>query len=87
MKISIFSFALRLITSSFNIFATLPGYRSIGKEIGLVSVSGIRGDIDDVINALQMKGCELGGHSIKIISLDSPWDSDTYLGTAEVISR
>lgn len=87
MKISAYVLSLAFLLPSFSIFAaqTVPG--SVGQQIGVVSVSGIRGDMDDAVQALQIKGREMGGHRIKIISLDSPGDSATYLGTAEVFAR
>ncbi|HHG0704200.1 DUF1471 domain-containing protein [Klebsiella variicola] len=87
MKISTLVITLSLLSPSFSLFAAQSGSEPSGRELGTVSVSGIRGDMDDAIHALQMKGKELGGQRIKIISLDSPGDSDVYLGTAEVFSR
>lgn len=87
MKISTLVITLALLSPSFSLFAAQLDSEPAGRELGTVSVSGIRGDMDDAIHALQMKGKALGGQRIKIISLASPGDSDLYFGTAEVFSR
>lgn len=87
MKIKTLVITLSLFFTSFSLFAAQPVSGSTGRELGTVSVSGIRGDMDDAIHALQLKGEKLGGDHIKIIALGSSGDSDAYFGTAKVFSR
>ncbi|WP_165699541.1 DUF1471 domain-containing protein [Chimaeribacter californicus] len=53
-------------------------------KFGVASVTGIRGDIDDTIHALNAKADKEGAEKFAITSLGTSGDSGLFHGTADV---
>lgn len=54
------------------------------QSIGTVSVSGVRGTLDDATHKLAKKADALGATSYRVIGLDTPGDSSQWSGDAEI---
>ncbi|WP_039659573.1 MULTISPECIES: DUF1471 domain-containing protein [Pantoea] len=76
-----------LATASFATFAAAPVDRSqaLGMQsIGSVSVSGVRGSLDDANRQLSQKAEKMGASHYRVIGVDNPGDSSLWSGTAEI---
>ncbi|WP_158782597.1 YdgH/BhsA/McbA-like domain containing protein [Pantoea sp. BAV 3049] len=54
------------------------------QEMGTVSVSGVKGSLDDATRHLAQKADEMGASHYRIIGADNPGDSSLWSGTAEI---
>lgn len=54
------------------------------QSIGTVSISGVRGTLDDVTHELAKKADALGASSYRVIGANTPGDSDQWIGSAEI---
>lgn len=54
------------------------------QSIGSVSVSGVRGTLDDATHKLAQKAEALGASHYRIVRADTPGDSSLWSGTAEI---
>ncbi|MDM3317969.1 MULTISPECIES: YdgH/BhsA/McbA family protein [Citrobacter] len=52
------------------------------EKIGLVSIRGVGGSLDDAVAELQEKAAQLGAGKVRIVSLDTPGDSSLWRGNA-----
>ncbi|QKJ88167.1 DUF1471 domain-containing protein [Paramixta manurensis] len=52
--------------------------------IGDVSVSGVRGSIDDATRHLARKADEMGATHYRVIGVENPGDSSLWSGSAEI---
>ncbi|MGK3143276.1 DUF1471 domain-containing protein [Pantoea sp. C2G6] len=76
-----------LATASFATFAAVPVDRSQAQDmqsLGSVSVSSVRGSLDDASRQLSQKAAESGASHYRIIGVDNPGDSSLWSGTAEI---
>jgi len=76
-----------LAATSFGTFAAAPVDPSQAQNmqsIGSVSVSGVRGSLDDANRQLSQKAEEMGASHYRVIGVDNPGDSSLWSGTAEV---
>lgn len=76
-----------LTTASFATFAATPVDNSQAQNlqsIGSVSVSGVRGSLDDASRHLSQKAEEMGASHYRVIGVDNPGDSSLWSGTAEI---
>lgn len=54
------------------------------QSIGTVSVSGVRGSLDDATHQLAKKADAMGASSYRVIGVDTPGDSSQWTGNAEI---
>ncbi|MHA6312186.1 MULTISPECIES: YdgH/BhsA/McbA-like domain containing protein [Pantoea] len=76
-----------LATASFSTFAAQPVDREQAQSmqsIGSVSVSNVRGSLDDASRQLSQKAEEMGASHYRVIGVDNPGDSSLWTGTAEI---
>ncbi|MBT8499865.1 hypothetical protein DH20_10320 [Pantoea agglomerans] len=76
-----------LATASFATFAAAPVDQSQAQSmqsIGSVSVSGVRGSLDDANRQLSQKAEEMGASHYRVIGVDNSGDSSLWSGTAEI---
>ncbi|KAF6663312.1 MULTISPECIES: YdgH/BhsA/McbA-like domain containing protein [Pantoea] len=76
-----------LTTASFTTFAAAPVDQAQAQNlqsIGSVSVSGVRGSLDDASRHLSQKAEEMGASHYRVIGVDNPGDSSLWSGTAEI---
>lgn len=79
--------ATLLAVTSFSTFAATPVDSSQAmnmQSIGSVSVSGVRGSLDDATHQLAKKAQALGANHYRIVRADTPGDSSLWSGTAEI---
>ncbi|CCP03934.1 Protein ydgH Flags: Precursor [Erwinia amylovora Ea644] len=53
-------------------------------SMGIVSISGARGTLDDATHRLANKADAMGASSYRIIALTNPGDSSMWFGNAEI---
>ncbi|MFB6327733.1 protein ydgH Flags: Precursor [Pantoea deleyi] len=76
-----------LAATSFGTFAAAPvdpAQAQNMQSIGSVSVSGVRGSLDDASRQLSQKAEEMGASHYRVIGVDNPGDSSLWSGTAEI---
>ncbi|WP_313698070.1 YdgH/BhsA/McbA-like domain containing protein [Pantoea sp.] len=76
-----------LSTASLTTFAAAPIDHSQAQgmqSIGSVSVSGVRGSLDDANRQLSQKAEAMGASHYRVIGVDNPGDSSLWSGTAEI---
>lgn len=76
-----------LATASFATLAAMPVDREQAqgmRSIGSVSVSNVRGSLDDATRELSQKAEEKGASHYRIIGVENPGDSSQWSGTAEI---
>ncbi|MDL4914411.1 MAG: DUF1471 domain-containing protein [Enterobacterales bacterium endosymbiont of Blomia tropicalis] len=76
-----------LTAASFSSFAATPIDRDQAQSmqsLGSVSVSSVRGSIDDATEQLSQKAAERGASHYRVIGVDNPGDSSLWTGTAEI---
>ncbi|MEJ4045132.1 MULTISPECIES: DUF1471 domain-containing protein [unclassified Erwinia] len=79
--------ATLLAATSFSTLAATPvdGSQAMNMQsIGSVSVSGVRGSLDDATHQLAKKAEELGASHYRVVRADTPGDSSLWSGTAEI---
>ncbi|MCX8956732.1 YdgH/BhsA/McbA-like domain containing protein [Erwinia psidii] len=54
------------------------------QEMGTVSISGVRGSLDDATHRLREKAQDAGASYYRIIGVDNPGDSSLWTGTAKM---
>jgi len=54
------------------------------QQMGTVSVTGVRGSLDDATAHLAQKAEEMGASHYRIIRADTPGDSSLWSGNAEI---
>lgn len=54
------------------------------QSIGTVSISGVRGSIDDATHHLAKKADAMGATSYRVIGVNTPGDSSQWSGNAEI---
>ena len=52
------------------------------EKMGLVSISGVSGSLDDAVAELQEKAAQMGAGKVRLVSLDTPGDSSLWRGNA-----
>jgi len=71
-------------------FSTLAATQVNGSQsmelqsLGSVSVSGIRGSLDDATHQLAKKAEDMGASHFRVVRADTPGDSSLWSGTAEI---
>lgn len=84
--ITLFSAAL-LATASFSTLAATPLSEADAQNMqpaGTVSVSGVRGTLDDATRQLSQKAEEMGATHFRVIGAQNPGDSSLWNGSAEI---
>jgi hypothetical protein len=79
--------AALLATASFSTLAAEPLSASQAQNLqsaGTVSISGVRGSLDDATRQLSQKAEEQGATSYRVIGVQNPGDSSLWSGTAEI---
>ncbi|MFC0139510.1 DUF1471 domain-containing protein [Erwinia mallotivora] len=87
IKFPVLFAAAVVAATSFSTFAATQIDQSQSQdlqEIGVVSVSGVRGSIDDATHKLRQKAEEMGASHYRIIGVDNPGDSSQWTGTAQI---
>lgn len=54
------------------------------QPVGSISVTGVRGSIDDVTQQLSQKANEMGASHYRVVRADTPGDSSLWSGNAEI---
>ncbi len=83
---AIFSAAL-LAMLSLNSTAAMPLSDADAQNLqsaGTVSVSGVRGTLDDATRELSQKAAEQGASHYRVIGAQNPGDSSLWNGSAEI---
>ncbi|WP_409074724.1 YdgH/BhsA/McbA-like domain containing protein [Pantoea sp. C3] len=76
-----------LASASFTALAAAPVDREQAQgmqSLGSVSVSSVRGSMDDATEQLSQKAEEMGASHYRVIGVDNPGDSSLWTGTAEI---
>lgn len=76
-----------LAATSFSSLAAIPVNREQAQDmqsLGNVSVSNVRGSLDDATRQLSQKATEQGASHYRIIGVENPGDSSLWIGTAEI---
>lgn len=84
--ITLFGAAL-LATVSFSTLAATPLSAADAQNMqpaGTVSVSGVRGTLDDATRQLSQKAEEMGATHFRVIGAQNPGDSSLWNGSAEI---
>lgn len=79
--------AALLATASFTTLAATPlsqAEAQARQSDGTVSVSGVRGSLDDATRHLSQKAQAQGASHYRVIGLQNPGDSSLWSGTAEI---
>ncbi|MTD28609.1 DUF1471 domain-containing protein [Erwinia sorbitola] len=79
--------AIMLAATSFSTLAATEvdhGEASTMHSMGMVSVSGVRGTMDDLTRQLAEKASAQGASSYRVIGASTPGDSSHWLGNAEI---
>jgi apolipoprotein N-acyltransferase len=79
--------AALLATASFTAFAAQPLSAEQAENLqssGTVSISGVRGSIDDATRQLSQKAEDMGASHYRVIGVQNPGDSSLWSGTAEI---
>ncbi|MFS2222129.1 YdgH/BhsA/McbA-like domain containing protein [Pantoea sp. B65] len=74
-------------TTSFTAMAATEVDRQQAQDlqsIGSVSVSAVKGTMDDATHKLSQKAEEMGATHYRVVGIDSPGDSSLWSGTAEI---
>ncbi|XBS71225.1 DUF1471 domain-containing protein [Acerihabitans sp. KWT182] len=87
MKILPYLFAAMMGAASFSALASqeLNAAEAAGhQEIGRVSVSGLEGSPDDVVQALARKADEQNAPYFRVIEVANPGKSSDWIGNADI---
>lgn len=79
--------AALLASASFTTFAASPLNEAQTQDLqssGTVSVSGVRGSLDDATRQLSQKAEEMGASHYRVIGMQNPGDSSMWSGSAEI---
>lgn len=79
--------AALLATASFPTLAAQPVSATQAQNLqsaGTVSISGVRGTLDDATRHLSQKAQEEGASGYRVIGVQTPGDSSLWSGTAEI---
>jgi len=79
--------AALLASASFTTFAASPLSEAQTQDLqssGTVSVSGVRGSLDDATRQLSQKAEEMGASHYRVIGMQNPGDSSMWSGSAEI---
>lgn len=79
--------AALLATASFSTLAAQPVSATQAQNLqsaGTVSISGVRGSLDDATRHLSQKAQEEGASGYRVIGVQTPSDSSLWSGTAEI---
>ncbi|QFS59710.1 DUF1471 domain-containing protein [Pantoea dispersa] len=79
--------AALLASASFTTFAASPLSEAQNQDLqssGTVSVSGVRGSLDDATRQLSQKAEEMGASHYRVIGMQNPGDSSMWSGSAEI---
>ncbi|ORM74383.1 protein ydgH Flags: Precursor [Pantoea wallisii] len=85
-RYAIMSAAL-LATASFTTFAASPLSEREAQNLqsaGTVTISGVRGSLDDATRHLSQKAEEQGASHYRVIGVQNPGDSSMWSGSAEI---
>ncbi|WP_455819950.1 DUF1471 domain-containing protein [Pseudomonas cerasi] len=76
-----------LVATSFSTLAATQvdeSQASTLQSIGTVSISGVRGSLDDATHQLAKKADAMGATRYRVIGVDTPGDSSQWTGNAEI---
>ncbi|MCE0489237.1 DUF1471 domain-containing protein [Pantoea sp. Mb-10] len=76
-----------LTSASFTALAAQPLSAAEAQNLqpsGTVSVTGVRGSLDDATRHLSQKAEEMGASHYRVIGMQNPGDSSLWSGSAEI---